>query len=74
MSERVTIYVSLLDEGIDVWRPVLAEHVRENVYRIADQPHPADEVWEFLPGTLVLCKQIQLDEGSVLAAIRAVEQ
>jgi hypothetical protein len=73
MSERVTIYVSLLDEGIDVWRPVLAEHVRENVYRIADQRQPDDEVWEFLPGALVLCKQIELEEGPVLAAIRAVQ-
>jgi hypothetical protein len=68
-----TIYVYLPDEAVDTWRPVLAEHVRENVYRIADQPHPEDEVWEFLPGTLVLCKQIQLDEGPVHAAIRAVE-
>ena len=73
MSERVTIYVSLLDEGIDVWRSVLAEHVRENVYRITDQTHPDGEVWEFLPGALVLCKQINFDEGPALAAIRAVQ-
>jgi hypothetical protein len=31
------IYVSLLDEGTDVWRPVAAEHIRDDIYRIVGE-------------------------------------
>jgi len=34
MSETRTIYVALLDEGVDVWRPVDAEHVAGDLYRL----------------------------------------
>ena len=32
-----TVYVSLLGEGVDVWRPVSAEHIREDIYRIVGE-------------------------------------
>jgi hypothetical protein len=64
-----TIYVALLDEGVDVWRPVRAEHVRADVYRIADQTYEAEtERWEFVPGDLVRCGMVNTNEGEVLAA------
>lgn len=66
-----SIYVGLLDEGVDVWRPVRATHVAGSVYRIAEQSYDREtETWQFVPGTLVVCEQRDTDEGSVLAATR----
>ncbi len=57
MSNRVTIYVLLLNEGIDVWRPVQAEHLHGNIYRImAQQYDRTTELWQFEPGDVVLCE------------------
>ncbi len=42
MRRAEEIFVNLLDEAVDIWRPVKAEHVRENVYRIIDQPYDAE--------------------------------
>lgn len=33
-----SIYVMLVDEGIDVWRPVDADKIDDRVFRIRDQP------------------------------------
>lgn len=69
MSE---IYVSLLDEGVEVWRPVQAEHIRGHVYRIADQPYERDvETWQFEPGTEVICEMVEASDGPILAAVRS---
>lgn len=71
-AQATTIYVYLLDEGVDVWRPVSAEHLREDVYRIVGEaPDPEDEKWAFLPGQLVRCRMQQLSEGKVLVAYKA---
>jgi len=32
----MTIYVELLDEGTKCWRPVSAEHISDDVYRVLD--------------------------------------
>ena len=71
--QSITIYVSLLDEGVDVWRPVSAEHIRDDVYRIVGEPpDPENEKWEFLSGELVRCRQQALSGGSSLVAYEAV--
>jgi hypothetical protein len=45
-----TIYVALLDEGVDVWRPVEAKRLSADRYLIVDQDYdPAIERWEFEP-------------------------
>ena len=70
MMPTETIYVSLLEEHIPVRRPVLAEKVRDGVYRILDQEYDRDiETWEFPPGTEVLCHIIQGSVGPILAAV-----
>jgi hypothetical protein len=70
MSEP--IFVKLLDEGVDVWRPVQAERVSYGVYRIVDQPHDRDiEMWEFGPGEAVVCELIESSDGQILAATRS---
>ncbi len=49
------IYVQLLDEGTDVWRPVEATRLAENVYTILGVI-PDDEAWAFPPGSRVRCE------------------
>ncbi len=69
MTETVEIFVSLIDEGVDVWRPVLAEHVQGSVFRIVDQPYDREiEKWQFGPGDVVVCEMIDSSDGSILAA------
>ena len=71
MSKTETIYVSLVDEDVDVRRPVKAEHVDGNVYRILNQPYDREiEQWEFEPGARVVCEPVDTSGGRVLAAVR----
>ena len=66
-----TIYIYLLDESVDVWRPVSAERIDESVFRIVEQDYDQSiEKWEFEPGDLVLCELTQLSEGMCLVAKR----
>ena len=68
-SELETIYVPLLDEGIDVWRPVLARRVSGDSYLILDQDYDRDiETWEFAPGTVVKCRTEERDGRRILVA------
>ncbi len=61
MSERAAmgmteiIYVKLLEEGTDVWRPTMGEKVEGLcfVLRPTSNYDPRDETWEFLPGETV---------------------
>ena len=49
-----TIYVALLDEGIDVWRPVMARRLRDGTYLILEQDYDrSTETWQFEPGAVV---------------------
>ena len=70
MTNIATIYVSLLNEGVDVRRPVLAEQLGAGIYRIADQEYDREiETWEFPPGAEVVCQLVASSGGEVLAAI-----
>lgn len=65
-----TIYVALLDKGVDVWRPVRAKHVSQDVFLIVDQPYDTEiETWQFAPGTEVVCEPRKLYEGVFLVAV-----
>jgi hypothetical protein len=67
-----TVYVALLNEGVDVWRPVVAESVGFQTYRIlgSEDYDPALEAWEFTPGTVVVCENRKTTDGIILAAVR----
>ena len=69
MSEITDIYVYLPNEGMDAWRPVKAEHVQDDLFRIVDMKEDEDEVWEFNFGDLVVCKMTEFAEGQHLAAV-----
>ena len=51
------VYVELLEEGTDTWRPTQAIPLGNNLYKLLPTPdyNPKDEIWQFLPGTVVRC-------------------
>jgi hypothetical protein len=65
-TER-TIYVQLLDEAVDAWRPVVALAKADDAYRLPDAA-PGDEKWEFAPGARVRCTRRELEGELVLVA------
>ena len=69
-----TIYVPLLEEGTDVWRPVVAEKLIDETFRILGEM-PEDERWEYRPGQRVFVKQ-HVFSGPVsgLVAYRLAEE
>lgn len=67
-----TVYVRLLDEGAPVYRPVHAISVAASTFRLGTPVDydPADEKWEFVPGTTVLCEAREMGTAHVLVAVR----
>jgi hypothetical protein len=75
MTDIAEIYVALLDEGVDVWRPVQAERVSDEMYRILDQHYQRSiETWQFGPGDVVLCEMVESSDGRILAATKKVAE
>jgi len=64
VSEAVEVFVNLLDDGVHVWRPVQAERLHGDVYRIMDQPYDREiETWQFASGGAVVCGATHHHEG-----------
>lgn len=57
------IYVALTNEAPPVWRPVPAEEVAEGEFLLGGTM-PADERWEFPPGTRVRCVERSFADGT----------
>jgi hypothetical protein len=70
-----TIYVSLLDEGTDAFRPVVAERIKDGTFLIQGNI-PSDERWAFRPGERVVVKPHVFSDGTtgLLADRRAIEE
>lgn len=71
-----TIYIPLLDEGVDVRRPARAFRRPDGTYivlRPADYD-PSLEAWSFPPGSTVECERIRTEAGEILAAVRGVPE
>ena len=66
-----SIYVELIDEGVRVWRPVPAQHISGNIFKILDDESydPSVETWKFPPGSLVMCAVQHSKEGEFMAAV-----
>jgi hypothetical protein len=69
---RVKIFVYLLEEGTDVWRPTEAVPIGDGLFKILPTPEydPEDEVWEFPPGSIVRCETRQDDSGQYIVAVK----
>jgi hypothetical protein len=57
------VYVRLLDEGVDVWRPVRALHEFDDVYLILSEPVEGEK-WEFPSRSSVRCRLKTFADGS----------
>ena len=70
--EEEIIYVQLLNEGTQVWRPMWAEKLEENIYRVKTSVDygQIDEELEFKPNEIVICEKRELSEGNHLVAMR----
>lgn len=65
MSEEVIVYVLITNEAVDVWRPVSAERIAGDVYRLSRTIPDEDEVWQFPAGSTVRCKQKTFPDGTI---------
>lgn len=63
-AKFVIIYVRLLNEGTDVWRPIEAEPLPDGRYKIVSEM-PPDEDWAVPPGAVVECRRKVLKEGGI---------
>jgi hypothetical protein len=63
-----TIYMPLLNEGVDVWRPVEAMKITDLGYMVTENPRP-DEEWAFQPGHILRCEERQLSGEACLVAV-----
>ena len=69
-----TIYVSLPEEGVPVWRPVSARLIKPGVYQLDPTLSVKDhEVWEFQPGDKVVCEKKDFSNGTTGLVAMALE-
>lgn len=66
------VYVSLLDEGTEVYREVFVEPIRPGVYKIIGPQKPIDEEWEFEVGDTVEIKTIKTFSGNTINVVISV--
>ena len=73
-SKAQQVYVALLNEAVECWRPVEAQHVEADEYVLSGSV-PAGELWEFQPGATVRCREkIFQDGGTGLIAFARVRR
>ena len=70
-TDAAIVYVRLLDEGTDVWRPVDAQRIGATTYRLSDTPTPEDEVWSFQPGDIVVVELQDAADDHLMAVALA---
>jgi hypothetical protein len=61
--QTTRIFVPLLNEGSDCWRPVNAKEHSEGVFEVLGII-PAGEEWQFAPGERVRCRAKRFSDGS----------
>ena len=70
-----TIYVKLLDEGTDTWRPVDALELIDGSFELGEGEHGKDENWEFPPRSHVICSERTFADGTKgLVAVQLVKR
>lgn len=70
-TNRIEIYVPLLNEGTDVVRPTFGLVLGLNEIQVLPTPNynPTDEEWQFPPGTKVTCVR-EIREGREILVAR----
>lgn len=74
-TDWTQVHVRLLDEAVDVWRPVRARALSEHLFRLSEDPRPDDERWSFAPGDAVVVERRRGDDGAevLIAVARALD-
>lgn len=69
-NAAVKVYVELLDEGTETWRPTTAVALGNGLFEIQPTPDydPEDEAWAFLPGAVVKLEEKRFSDGKHMAA------
>ncbi|MGF1632516.1 MAG: hypothetical protein ACFCVE_01595 [Phycisphaerae bacterium] len=69
------VFVALLDEGTDVWRPVPAHRVGPDAFVLLrpDDYDPDDETWQFTPGSVVRCRPRRIGNADLPAAVERLK-
>jgi len=74
MNTAQRVYVALLDEGVEVWRPVDATYLEDDQHMLSGLV-PDDELWEFQPGEVVRCRERTFSDGATaLVAFARVQR
>ena len=68
------IYVKLLNEGTEVFRPDSAIKISDSIYeiRFLKKYDSEDEKWEFIPGSRVIVEEKFLEGQAVLVATKNI--
>lgn len=75
--ETAKVYVRLPEEGSPTIRPTEAIYLGGNQYKLlpTENYDPEDEIWEFLPGSVVICEKIKnFEEKEILLATNKIEK
>lgn len=75
-ERKIEIYVTLLEEGTDTIRATEALDLGNGLYKLlpTENYDPEDEMWEFLPGTIVKIKKAKAFHGEdILLATEKVD-
>ena len=54
------IFIKILNEDIDVWRPAKAAQIAQYIFKITDTTNfisELDEILEFIQGVIVKCRE-----------------
>ena len=66
MAKYSQIYVRLLREKLEIWRPVEAMKLGKNTYKIiSPNPEPKLEKWEYKKGDVVQCEKKIFSDGNI---------
>ena len=73
-TETALVYVELLEEGTATIRSTQAKRLPNSLFELLPTPDydPEDEIWQFLPGSIVRCKETLNYKGEKI--LLAVEQ
>lgn len=70
LASVATIYLPLLNEGTDCWRPVEADECAPGHFQITSE-EPDDEEWPFQMGEVVRCRWRKFSNGEGWEAVAA---
>jgi hypothetical protein len=72
-TNKVKIYVRLIDEGTEVSRPTEALDLGNGLLELLPTPDydSEGETWEFGPASVVRCEKRQGSSGEYLLAVKA---